>query len=446
MKMLCLGWWLAVAAVAWGAGDDLQERETRPQTTSEPVRAVSVSRQFVVYAYDPLLPSDVCIYAERVKRQWLALLNIPDHWADPIIIVVRNRQSVEAAAPSIALEVFATELHLKYQITCLIPPRIEESVFTAAIVQALTTEMANRQLPVSGTGPARIAPIPLWLVQGCAQSILSRTDLLLKVAGRSVDAGRPARAADVLATTSLPVDDLERQLYQANAWLLTGGLFALPDGPHKLQNYILELARQSSASNAFAAVYRDSFPNERSLERWWCLNIAGRTSMVAAASLSAGETARRLDEILRTTLGREHSKRGGRVETEVTLDKLWTYYDRNWTKQLLKEKLIRLEVLRSEAHPSYRPVVEQYAEAVRLLLDQKLNRFRRTVAAADAARAAADSETRQITAYLDRIERACETPEAAGAFTNYFQAITQIESMTRQRRDPISDYLDHFDH
>jgi hypothetical protein len=112
---------------------------------------------------------------------------------------------------------------------------------------------------------------------------------------------------------------------------------------------------------------------------------------------------------------------------------------------VLKAKFSSLEMLRSEAHPFYRSVIDGYVEAVVLLMDEKLNRFRRAVAVAGRNRATVDQKARQITAYLNQEERIYSPEEFTGLFTGYFQTLDQIQAIEKNRHNPISDYLDQFD-
>ncbi len=408
-------------------------------------RAMSVSRQFVAYAPGSLLASTMCVFAERVKHQWLLLLDTKDNWRDPIILVVREREPSERETPTVRLEVFQNEIHLKYQITCLMPPQLDQPSMTAAIVQMLCAEQANRDLETTIAKPTILAPPPPWLVHGFAQSINGQSDVLLAVARRSVEAGRPQSASDLLNTSSLPADPAEQQLFRANARLLTEGLLSLPDGARKMQQFLAELGATKSASNAFAAVYGTDFPKPVTLEKWWSVQQVSRSLALVARDLSAGETSRRLDKILQTTLVERRGKEDKGTAKEVSLDQLRNYYEQPWMGELLQGKLNSLETLRSEAHPLYRPVIEAYIEAVNLLMVQKLSRFRRAMEAADRERATVDQRTKQIADVLDRAERVYASEDVSNQFAGYFQILDKIQSLDEKRHNPISDYLDKFD-
>ena len=63
----------------------------------------SASRQFTAY-WHPVhrFSSVVCVFASASSGQWLAQLDAPDNWRDPILIVVRERKgSTDTATPTI---------------------------------------------------------------------------------------------------------------------------------------------------------------------------------------------------------------------------------------------------------------------------------------------------------------------------------------------------------
>ena len=414
--------------------------------TNTLVSTISASRQFAAYANDRVLPSALCVYAERVKREWLRRLDIADQWRDPILIVVRSREPLQKNAPPILFRTFQTETHLKYQIYCLMPPPLDESELMTAMVEALCAEWANRAQP-TGRGQAYMVPVmPLWLVQGLASEIQGRNDLLLAVARRSIAAGRPQTASDLLDTKRLPSDPAERVLFQANAWMFTESLLVLPDGPQKLRRFLWELGAQKSASNAFWTVYRQHFPQDNALEKWWSLQQVGRTAVAVAENLTAQDTAQQLDEILLTKLGATGGRRGMPGDVEITVDHLWHYTDEPWLQDVLKLKIDRLGALRSRANPFYQPAIDQYLEAVNWLAQRNITRFRRAMAKAASAQAAAGKRSQATTAYLDQAERTYAPEELSKIFTGYFHTLDQSQSLNQQRHSPISDYLDKFDH
>jgi hypothetical protein len=424
-----------------------QSRDARaaPTVTNTLATTLSTSRQFTAYANNPLLPSALCVYAERVKHEWLRRMDMADNWRDPILLVVHTRESAPTNAPAISMAMFQTDVHLKYQIRCLLPPPLDEAELLAKVVEALSAEWANREQPIA-RGQLYAAPVmPLWLVEGLAASIQGHFEFLLAIARRSVAAGRPQQASDMLDVQVLPADAADRRLFQANAWMFTESLLALPDGSRKLRSFLSELGAQKAAGKAFWTVYHQDFPQNAALEKWWNREQARHTSVTLAQDLSAAETARQLGVILVAKLGPVKGRKGIPEQTKTTIDGLWQYTDEPWLSDVLKLKIDQLGTLRSQAHPLYRPVLDEYIQAMKWLMQDSTVHFRRAVRQAAMMQAAVEKQSHAIAAYMDQAEHAYAPEELSQVFNGYFQTFDQAQKLEGERRSPISDYLDKFD-
>ena len=227
---MSLGRWLWVGLVLPIVGGSWAGTNAPLNTAS------SVSRQFTAYAPGPVLPAALCGFAEHVKHEWLDRLAVPDHWHDPIVLVFRETPTSNAPASALRLQIAQIGPVRKYEISGWVPPAPEEGALAATIVEALCLEIANRsQLP--GPGVWTSAQIPRWLVAGFAGVIQGDPERLLTVAHRSATAARPPLVSAVLGMADLPADEVARDLFLANAWLLTDRLLRLPNGGGSSTNF-----------------------------------------------------------------------------------------------------------------------------------------------------------------------------------------------------------------
>ena len=436
---------LAIAGLSGAVGATLADAAGGLATSSALVRTGSASRQFTVYARDPLLSSVLCMFAERIKHGWLDRLNLRDNWRDPIVIVVRERGPTELNASTVDMETLQFDIGLSYRIRCLTPPPLDEARLRPVLVQALCAEWANRTQPISHHQPFVTAPLPLWLVEGLAQSVSERTDWLSAVAQRSVDAGHPARARDVLEMTALPANAAECGLFQANAWLFTESLLTLRDGAHTLQRFLTEMAVQKSVTGAFWTVYRDDFPQPVALERWWAVQLAYNMGIRPAQNLTATETTRQLGELLRVVVRQADGSTNVINMVEQPPEFLRRQAGQEWLQTALKDRIQRLEALRSYAHPQYRTVIDRYIEAERCWLAKKLARSRAAFEQARKELQLADQQMLEIAVVLDRAERTFAPEDFGATLRDRFRTLDQLQQSEQQRRTPIGDYLDQFD-
>jgi len=397
--------------------------------TNAPLRsATSGTGQFTAYAPGPVLPAALCVFAEHLNHHWRDSLAITDRGHDPIILVLRDQIATNAPA-NVTLNIIQIGPVLKYEIGCRLSPPPDEPTLAAAVIEALCLELANRDRPANPAMPWHSAQIPLWLIRGLAGTLADRNDWLQNVARRSATAARPPAARDLLRATVLPVDEVDRDLFLANTWLLTDSLLRLPGGPGKLRQFLSELR---TADNAFAKVYQSDFPDDLALEKWWSLVQARLVTVIVPQDLTAGETAQRLDALLVFAGG-------------VPFTDLSRQFDAAWLKRDLPGRINELAVLLSRAHPLYRPVLAAYIDAGHQLVDGNISRYRRAVASAEELRLAVHRQTLTISAALDIAEATYASGVSSNVWQGYFRTIEQLEDFERHRHDPIGDYLDKFD-
>jgi hypothetical protein len=405
-------------------------------TTNALTRTVSASQQFISYAPQPVLSAELCAVAERAKREWLRVFDLPDKWRDPILIVVHPREGALTNAPAVRAHVQRRERSLQYQIDCMVPPPVRDTDFLAMLVEALCAEYANRNQPIVAGSPYVAAPIPLWLTHGLMASWIGQPEVLLEALRGSLAGGKPGTASSFLATDRVPDEESERVLFTAETWVFVEGLLALPGGTEKIVQFLQELGARKSVSGAFQSVYGAQFPSPEALEKWWSVTVAGRSVSTVAQNLTGTETAERFDELL---MIRFPVAEGEKV---VPLEDVWRQAEQPWLREILQTRLAELQTLRSVAHPLYLGAIEWQTQAVAELLDGKFSRYRRSSAEARKLRAEADKKCRELAQYLDEVEARDDGTSVWREFSRIFQ---ESETVRRVRVDPIRDYLDQFD-
>jgi len=238
---------------------------------------------------------------------------------------------------------------------------------------------------------------------------------------------------------------MERELFKDNACLFTEGLLALRDGPHMLQSFLTELAALKSMTSAFSTVYHNDFPQPVALEKWWALELANCMVTQPAQNLVATETARQLDELLRFSLRLADGSTNEVSLTEQPPEFLWRQTGQKWLKTALEDRIQRSEVLRAQAHPRYRAVIDLYIKAERYWLAGKLDLSRATFEQARRELQQVDQQMLEIALVLDRAERTYTREDFGSTLSNQLHALDQFHRLDQQRSAPIGDYLDQFD-
>lgn len=420
---------VATAGAALGA-------DPRPSSTLH--RVTSHTGQFTAYAPTELLPAALCVFAERVKREWLQRLELADTWRDPIVLVVRERETSDTETPPVVVRTFRTDAHLKYQIQITTPPTISDTNLLPAVVEALCAELANRQVVLLRTQPYAAPVIPSWLRDGLAASIGGEPAMLLQAVREQRQADRWPTAAAVLSGAE--------ETNRVASWVFIEGLLALPHGSPKLHEFLIALPAQRDAATAFWQVYRDMFPTAVALEKWWALQFLRRATAMVAQNWTATETREQLAAVLVTRVRPVQSASSAADVLELPLAELWRYADAPWLTAVLRSKQARLDLVLAQGHPMYRPVVAHYQAALGWLQGGSARRFR-------SAHRAAQAEQQRVEARLAAIAEHVATAEKQyvpaadfrAVFRGYFETLEELERIDLRRRTPISDYLDQFD-
>ncbi len=439
ISILVLGLTWHPADMARGQSDP----DAEPRT-----RAISSSRQFVAYADTPLAASALCVFAERVRNSWADLLQDSDKWKSPIIILAqppgRQPGMAKAEEQPVRLEIFHTAFGFKLQVSCVEPPSLNEDVLLRGIVEALCAEFMLRR--ATGSAPVTPQPVPLWLVAGLSASIRGQPEILRPWVRQSVQAGNVINALDLLQSPRWPSQAVERERFEAHAWLLTEGLLTRAQGTEKLRRYLQTVATGLTAEAAFDPVYGTEFPTHEQLEKWWALQLVYRARLISPECLSTAETAAQLESLLLVRLLEKNEQGELTSARDEPLSDLWRHLNASWFKPLLNERLAQLQLLRSHGHPLYDHAITRYAEAVLALRHgTQINRFRRGMRMAAAEHARADERARAISEHLDRVERIVSPVGPDELFRGYFDALREIEQQDRLRQNPIDDYLNRFD-
>ncbi|MBX3745781.1 MAG: hypothetical protein KF833_10785 [Verrucomicrobiae bacterium] len=353
--------------------------------------AISRSGQFVVSgprtpqptALSPSTPSDsfrelqaptLAVSCERVKSEFLRLLQLPDLWrasggqAGKILVGIDPLRSTNAP-----LTVQVTPFKPGWQFLIALPSRTTEDRLVRILVQALVLELANR------SSPSRVAEAPLWLVEGLTQSVLrsapknlvlqphSRTDASFLMSGRLDHVRDQLARHPPLSFHQLSQPDLDRMderqwdLYAACAHLLVRELSHLPQGPHRLTDWIARLPDHWNWQSGFLEVYRPEFHSLLDVEKWWSLSLALFTGRNAAQAWSREFTLRKLDEALHPV---GLLPGAGNQVSRVPLETIVRDWDFPRQSQVLRRFLQQIHAVRLHAPPDIAPLIFRYSDAV----------------------------------------------------------------------------------
>ncbi len=408
----------------------------RPHSSLAEAKAhsTSTSRQFIVYGADVRVRGAVCDLAETTKKNVLKLLRLPDRWKTPLVINLDYPQANVPERPPSRFDFSQIGSGLKLQLNLLITGDLNGREVQRELLRAILIEMiyrARTDVPV-GT---RYAVPPDWLVDGILQSMPGQdADEAAQLLQTMVESDRITPVEEVVRQRRDLLDPPLRKLHDACSMALVQLLLDSADGRHKLARYLADLP---DAPNDSYADLRAHFPTSlgRSAGKWWSLSVAHLSASDRYEMLSAAETARRLDQLLRFTIagpdGQAH---------EYSLGDYAAYLKIPGSRPALRHLSQQLLLLGARAHPSYHAIVQECYQLSALLARGRTRKVTERLARVASYRQVVEEQGRAMDDYLNWYE-ATQLKTMSGAFAEVLKNASEEDKPPR-RRDPISVYLD----
>jgi hypothetical protein len=397
-------------------------------------RSTSTSRQFIVYGTEVRMRGAMCDLAERTKANLLHLLDLRDNWKTPLLINLDYPQANFPDAPAAQLDVSQLGFGLKLQLNLLVSGEMRRREVQRQLLRVILIEVMYRDRGNIAAGTPYVAP-PDWLVDGVLE---------LQPGHDSNDNAKLLQTM-VTAKKIMPLDDLvrerralldapSRQLH-AYAMALLQLLLDASGGRRKLAQFIADLP---VAPNDALADLRVHFPETlgRSPAKWWALSVAGLSASDRHETLSATETAGRLDRLLRfSILAPDGTSQDYSLGDYKAFRKLPAH------RVVLGRISQQLLLLGALAHPSYRAIVQEDCELAELIARGKLGKVGARLKRVANYRQVVERQQNEVDDYLNWYE-ATQTRNLSDTFSELIETDRAAHDAQARRRDPISVYLD----
>lgn len=332
----------------------------------------------------------LAVSCERIKKELLQELNMPDQWEGKIFVVVRPARSSEDPI-FVSPEKLGGHWHCGVQL----PDAVDRNRFMEAIVHACLLEIADRN------ATTRSAEIPEWLVRGFARQLVNSGGIKLiltpptgkengfSVTRTTVDltdapAARAARtqplnplteAANVLRTNaplnfdqlSWPTEDQlsseGKDLYGCNAQLFVAELLRMSNGPAGLRATLAALPHYLNWQLAFMEGFHGTFEKPLDVEKWWALQLAAFSGRDLLHLLTPDESWKQLNAVFQFPVDVQIGE-APPMRTDITFQTILRGWSRAQQLQMVKKKLWELDVLRMRISPEFIPLVDGYREVL----------------------------------------------------------------------------------
>jgi len=327
-----------------------------------------------------LAPDPLAVSCERIKAGVLRELDLADHWRGKVHVWIKPGLRI-GTPPGLVSTRYADG----WQYTLELPEQIEPAVLVRAVVQALVTEIANRQ------GGMRPADVPLWLVEGLSASAASTVgpDLVVAPTRLRARVGDAMGQLDNAQRTQVGAQNLPEirawffdrpflsfaELSQPNASHLAGEnlttyrhcaqlllreLQGLPQGRRCLRALVSSLTRSLNWQTAFLRAFSSHFGRLLDVEKWWAVSMQSFLQGDQPNAWPREVSLDKLDELLGVRVEVQARPRAPRRVEVMSLQEYMAKTAFRDHREVLRARVRRLESMQRKVTAEVVPLVQSY--------------------------------------------------------------------------------------
>jgi hypothetical protein len=405
----------------------------------------STSQQFRVSGNEPALRSSIAFLAERAKADLLTLSKSKDQWKVPISIILHGKQGDAIPRRSIAIELQWSEDGFRLNLHAHLAQGIDQERLRSAILTTLIYEQSLRTIR-PGPLDERLLVRP-WLVEGLAEMIDWRSGKSDRRLYQTIfQSGGLYRLEEMIDLSQKQFDESDsamRTAFRVSAGGLMMALLEQPSGTDAFRSFIAEAAQ---FGGDMPVLLRKHFPglnfSQKSLEKWWALQMANQSRNSLTEVMSIAETERALVAALKLRFRNED---GIPRDADMSAWKELAALDegaRTYGVRHAEESLVRLSF---RCFPSYRSLLLDYQALLQAIIkpNKKID-IATKLSELEKNRVLMKQRGTRAIDYLDwfEITRARET---SGLFDDYIKLKQRLDQGLMQHEDKISRYLDRAD-
>ncbi len=323
-------------------------------------------------------PESVGVSAERIKKRFLTILDLPDQWRGSIHLVLHPTERLDEL-PRIATTRFADGW--KYRID--IPTITDALSLVRAVVQVLLIEVVNRG------ASDKAAEVPFWLNEAMTRQIFfeSGRSLLLQPETSVLGTVRHTAPEDLsrgwlLSHPAMTFTDLSfptREMlqddafvaYQASAHLFFVELSRLPQGSQRMRAFVANLGEFWNWQTSFFKAFGSEFKTPLDVEKWWSVALVRLSMREVGGDRSFESSRRKLDEVLQLDSEIRFDPEQIPGKSRLGLTEIIREWDYTRQKPVLQEKINLLTILQWAISPDWIPLIQAYRKTLVDYIDKR---------------------------------------------------------------------------
>ncbi|HEY1121754.1 MAG TPA: hypothetical protein VGE67_09145 [Haloferula sp.] len=405
-----------------------------------PEVAYSESRMFRVTGGDGATRASVVLLLEQYKNKFHTLLEEKDKKSVVPVNVVLSAEPVEGG---IKYDLVETNGSFALGIRIHPDPGIDQDLLERAALTVLLYERSLRTVKPGELEDALV--VRPWLVEGLVEarkwSEGSADRRLYEGVFRRGGGFTMDELFELSDRSFQQLDSASRLSFRALSGALVMALLEQPQGREAFRNFCGEAAR---FSGEMPVLMRKHFPDlnlsEKSLAKWWALTLAKLVQPKLTEALSVADTERELNAALQF-----HTRDADGNALDKGIDS-WKEIaaledaERREAVRPVEDGLVRLSY---RCFPSYRPIIQEYQQILRDIVEaKKEEKIEPRLAELSEQRVVRMERADRARDYLDFFEIS-RARDLSGEFDDYMRLKKELELRPRPKRhDRLTEVLD----
>ena len=399
----------------------------------------SRSRQFLIHGANLRVRNAVATLADEMRQELVDEIGGGEGFKNPIVIELHGQPGGKLPPNPMVASFQTVPGGFRLQLDIHLARGIDREGLERRILELLIFERSLRGRSPEGFEDRLL--VPDWLIEGLLESFRWKR----KEGDRGLYAALFKRKALFTVERLLPEEaakDLgagERAAFRASSGALVMALLEQPGGKEGMAKFLGEIATFEGQPMALLMKhFPDMNLGEKSLEKWWALQLARMAEAPVTEMMTIAETEEALEEVLVIQFD---DGQGGSIVLQPEQFRDLVALDPERRLAAVRPVADGLSLMSFRAFPGHRPVIMGYLTILGELMQDRDENLDARLAELEESREhlrRIGIRTRDILEWY----HITTAVEVSGAFDDYIQLKEKLSEGPTQRSGPISRYLD----
>ncbi|MFV1995972.1 MAG: hypothetical protein ACC661_11110, partial [Verrucomicrobiales bacterium] len=400
-------------------------------------RSVSSSGAFVIYGAEARARGALGMLAEEVREGFHRVLQIEGREKFRIVIQIHTELPSSRPERFVRGQVRPVQTGYRFQLDVLLAEGFERESFTTQLVRLLMLEEMLRDVEGGDGGAGEGLILPPWLHYGVAELVRYAAEgTPNKIYAGLLRSGHVLLLDEILEGEPTGLNSVAHTVFRASAAALVRSLAQRPSGGQRVVVFMRALpGAERSQKELLWKFFPSLGGDEKSLEKWWALELLVLGQPGAVDFLDPVQTQELLQQALTVRLKSNEDESAQLVRLR-DFERIVKLKERERLAVLAPsgERLLKLSV---SSFPLYRGIVAEYSALLERVAEGKKRGLRKRFVEVEDAAYRLGQDLRDARDYMNWFE-ATQLGEKSGAFEDYKRAVQRMRRRGHRRTDRIS--------